>query len=185
MAVVNFAFRVLNAVQAGVTSIVFGTTVGSSPGIDSIKQLPASVGGVATNIVTPTISFIEIGRGLYMAQFDVEAIGADVELMLDAGVALGADAYRYIPVMLNRDSSRLLAGVPVAATGLDALLTDVTSPSDGRSSGFKMLRYLFDFTLNKEAGTSGVRTIYNDAGVAIGTMALSDDSVTFTREKAG
>lgn len=183
MAVINYPFQVVNASNVGVTGIVFGTTVGSTPGIASCDKMPATVSGSKTAISTPTISFVEFSNGFYAAQFDAVAQAADCMLVVDAGSALSG-ANRYVGVPLNRDSSFTIFGAILAATGLDAMLADVANDADGRSSGLKMLRYIFDSIFDEFDGTTTSKTIKNDAGTIVGIQPIVDSGSVVTRGKS-
>jgi len=126
MAVINYPFQVINASGVGVTGIVFGTTVGSSPGIKSIDKLPTTVGGTLTAIGSPAISFLEKSDGIYLVQFDADAQAADVLLVLDAANSL-TGANRYIPVTLARDSSRIITNLDAQVSTRNSVVPDNTT----------------------------------------------------------
>jgi len=126
MAVIPYDFQVLNSSGIPQTGIAFSVTGIASPGLAVLIKKPSTVGG-ATTAITPSaavVSFVELGQGNYTLLFDAEAQSADCFAVVDAGTALSG-ANRYIPVALNRDSSRLVAGVVIASSEHTAIQGDV------------------------------------------------------------
>jgi len=126
MAVIPYDFQVLNSSGVPQTGIAFTVAGVASPGLAVLAKKPSVLGGAVTAI-TPSsavVSFVELGQGNYTLLFDAEAQSADCFAVVDAGSALSG-ANRYIPVALNRDSSRLIAGIVIASSEHTAIQGDV------------------------------------------------------------
>ena len=162
--IVYYTFRVVD--DAG--ALVAGATLATS-------ALVRLSDGTAITGVAQT--YTPLGGGDYSVGYDVDA-NPEALLQISASKAgstiSGQNAL--IPVVLAR--------TVLSATGLDALLVDVASDSDMRSSGAKMLRAVFNRFFNKVTNSASTQGLNNDAGTQIATMAVSDDGTTATKARS-
>jgi len=138
---------------------------------------------------TPTSTFIEGGWAEGDSTYAKGAYRFDVK---DAAFLAGADSvlvaitvpgcfvyYAEFSISANGPGAAILA-----PTGLDHMLTDVTSDANARASGFGLLRWLFNRFANNVSQTSTTQIVHNDAGTVVSTMAVSDDKTTAARGKS-
>ena len=182
------AYTVLG-VQGNVTGNVSGS-VGSVTG--AVGSVTGAVGSVTGNVggnVTGSVGSVATG-GIAAASFAAGAIDAaaiatgaiDADaLAADAGTEIGtavwASATRTLTANTNFNDPTAAA---VASAVVGETITELSAIPAASPTLKQALALLYMALRNKVTVTSTNKTLFNDAGTALGAKALSDDGTTYT-----
>tara|TARA_R110000796_G_scaffold57672_3_gene132934 strand:- start:15512 stop:18061 length:2550 start_codon:yes stop_codon:yes gene_type:complete len=129
-------------------------------------------------VTTTTTNTDMVGTANAALAADLATVGTNVDSIL-------VDTATTIPAQITALND--ISTADVNAQVLDVMTTDTFSELSGvpaaTASITDMLQFSFMIMRNLGTQTDTVQTIYNNAGVSIGTATVADDTTTFTRGK--